>query len=150
MINKYIVILILFVVCSCSNFKKQKIIINNEKKTISLQDSTFVIDSICIRKFKDTYFSTVLINKSKGSSELGMDSSNEGYKIYSNKLSKIPCNDENLVILVIIRKRGNATKVTEEIALNFEKNEFIQASYAKYFLCSNPIDTLETSFPGWK
>lgn len=143
--NKYtITIFISCIFFCCSRVKQQKIIIDNEKKIISAVDSTFVIDSICIKKFNEVQFSTSLNNKSKGASQFDMNYTNIGYKTYVNKLEMIPCNDENLSILIIVRKKEHPIKASKEIIQNFKKNEFIQVSYSKYFSCSKRVDTLET------
>lgn len=143
--TKYlVVILILFISFGCTNIDYQKIIINNDKKTISLLNSNFVVDSISIRKFEKPILSISLKNKLLGSSYLNINNPNSGYKVYVNELSTLQCYDKDVSILIIIRKKGESLKVTEKMANNFETNPNIQVLYSKYLPCSKEIDTSET------
>lgn len=139
-----ITILFLFIFFGCTNIEYQKIIIDNNKKTISLLDSNFVIDSISITKFGKAHLSISLKDKLRGSSYLDINNLNSDYKINVNELNTLQCDDENLGLLIIIRKKGESVKVTENMANNFETNPNIQVLDRKYFPCSKKIDTLET------
>jgi hypothetical protein len=138
-------ILFLFAFFGCTNLDYQKIIINNDKKTISLLDSNFVIDSISVEKFGKAEYSISLNNKSLGKNSIILTKDNQGYNVYNNNLKSLDCNDDNLSLSIIIRKKGTTTRVTENMAMNYKVNADIQVlrSYT-YHPCSKKIDTLET------
>lgn len=143
--NKSLVtILFLIIFYGCTNIDYKKIIIDNDKKTIAILDSNFVIDSISISKFGKAHLSISLKDKLRGSSYLNINNPNSGYKVYVNELNTLQCDDKNLGLLVIIRKKGKPIKVTENMANNFETNSNIQVLDRKYFHCSKEIDTSET------
>ncbi|MFH6959385.1 hypothetical protein ACHRV1_18470 [Flavobacterium aquidurense] len=139
-----LIVLLLFLLFGCRNVDYQKIIINNKNKTISLLDSSFVIDSISVRKFGKAKLSISLKDKLLGSSFLDIRNPDSGYKTYVNELNNLSCEDKNLGLSIIIRKKGESLKITEDMANNFERNRFVQVLYIKYFPCSNEIDTLQT------
>lgn len=143
--NKYLVIILFFIFFGCTNLDYQKIIIDNNTKTISLLSSDFVIDSVSIEKFGKAEYSISLNNKSLGKNKIILTNNNQGYNIYNNNLNLLYCNDENLSLSIIIRKKGATTKVTENMAMNYKINSDIQVlrSYT-YDPCSKTIDTLET------
>jgi hypothetical protein len=143
--NRFLLLFILlFTLFSCSNTDYQKIIINNSNKTISLLSPDFVIDSVSIQKFGKTEYSCSLDNKYLGTNKIIMTKDNKGYNVYTNNLKSFNCNDNNLSLTIIIRKRGATTKVTENIAMNLETNSNIQVKDYKFYPCSKKIDTLET------
>lgn len=143
--NKCLVIILFFIFFGCTNLDYQKIIIDNDTKTISLLSSDFVIDSVSIEKFGKAEYSISLNNKSLGKNKIILTKDNQGYNIYNNNLNSFYCNDENLSLSIIIRKKGATTKVTENMAMNYKVNSDIQVlrSYS-YHPCSKTIDTLET------
>jgi hypothetical protein len=143
--NYRLVIFFFFLIISgCSNVDYQRIIINNEKKAISILDSNFVIDSISIGKFGKSKLSISLKDKMQGISFLDIIHPNPAYKVYVDEFSALNCDDENLTLSIIIRKKGESIKVTEDLANNFKTNPNIQVLYRKYFPCSKEIDTIET------
>jgi hypothetical protein len=144
--NKTLILyLLLIIVSGCTNVDHKKIIINNSKKTISVLDSNFVIDSFSISKFGKPKFSISLKNKRLGSSYLDLNQSYYEYKNYVNDLNTLQCNDINLNLSIIIRKKGESVRVTQDIANNFKQSPFIQILFAKYSPCSKETDTIETS-----
>lgn len=140
-----ILYLLLIIVSGCTNVDHKRIVINNSKKTISVLDSTFVIDSVSISKFGKPKFSISLKNKRLGLNHLDLDQSYSEYKNYVNDLNTLQCNDINLNLSIVIRKKGESVRVTQDMANNFEQNPFIQVLFAKYSPCSKGIDTIETS-----
>jgi len=143
--NKSLLIIMLtFIFFGCTNIDYQKIVIDNNKRTISILDSDFVIDSISISKFGKTKYSISLKDKLLGSTDLDINQPNSAYKVYVDELSTLLCDDKNLSLLIIIRKKGEPVKVAENVANNFETNPYIQVLYRKYSPCSKEIDTLET------
>lgn len=142
--NKCLVIILFFIFFGCTNLDYQKIIIDNDTKTISLLSSDYVIDSVSIEKFGKAEYSISLNNKSLGKNKIIMTKDNQGYKVYNNNLKSLYCNDVNLGLSIIIRKKGTTTKVTENMAMNYRVNSDIQVLIYKYQPCSKTIDTLET------
>lgn len=138
------IIPILFIFIGCSNIDYQKIVINNDKKTISLLNSSFVIDSVLIRKFGKPKFTAGLKNKSLGSNFIDLYYPNSEYRIYHDSLSFLSGSDDNLGLLIFIRKKGSNVKITEDIESGLEVNPDIQRLYIKYLPYSKGIDTLET------
>jgi hypothetical protein len=144
-LNNYrlMIFFFLLIISGCSNVDYQRIVIDNEKKTISILDSNFVIDSISIGKFGKSNLSISLKDKIQGISFLNITHPNPAYKVYVDEFSALNC-DDNLSLLIIIRKKGESVKVTEDIANNFKTNPNIQVLYRKYFPCKKEIDTIET------
>ena len=140
--KRSILFLVLVIIClGCNKVGYQKIIIDNNKKTISLLDTDFVIDSISIMKFGKPKLSISLINKEEGASYVSINHPDAGY-VYADRLSTLDCDDQNFSVLIIVRKKGAAEKVTNQT--NIKTNKNIQVASAKYVPCSNEIDTLET------
>ncbi len=145
--SKYITALLLILFfSSCVPVDYQNLKIDNADKEISIINSEeFVIDSISIERFGVLYFSKSLKNKSKGKASISMIEKDNDYQVYVDSLSVLKCDEDDLSLDIIIRKKGSNVKVTKEIAKNFKHLDDIQILRGlKYNPCDKRIDTLRT------
>lgn len=143
--NKSILVFIVFLLMGCSNTNYNKIVIDNEKKTISILGDDFVIDSVSIQSFDIIKYSSSLNNKLQGENVVYLTRKNHGYELYVDKLDSLNCDDENLSLSIYIRKRGSTEIVTEDISIGIKVSPNIQVLRGlRYLPCSKEIDTFET------
>lgn len=133
-------------VSSCTSVDYQTLKIDNQNKELEIVSSEeFVIDSVSIEKFGTLYFSKSLEDKTKGSKSISFKNIDTGYQTYIDSLSVLNCDDDNLSLDIIIRKKGSNIKITKEIAMNFKHFDEVQILRGlKYKPCSKEIDTIET------
>lgn len=140
-----ILIFFIFLLIGCSDTNYQKIVIDNQNKSISVLSNDFVIDSICIQKFGVIKYSSSLYDKTSGTNKIYLTKKNDGYELYTNKLDSLNCNDENLSLAIYIRKKGSSVRVTENISIGLEVTPDIQVLRGLiYSPCSKEIDSIET------
>ena len=140
-----ILVFFIFLFTGCSETNYQKIVVDNQNKSISVLGDDFVIDSICIQKFGVIKYSSSLNNKPSGANRVYLTKNNVGYEMYVNKLDSLNCNDENLSLAIYIRKKGSTVRVTEDISIGLEVTPDIQVLRGvRYSPCSNEIDSMET------
>ena len=134
---------LLIILSACVDY--QEIKIDNKKKEISIISSdSYVVDSIVVERFGKVFFSKSLKDKTKGSSSVLLDDSDQGYEIKIDSLAILNCDTDNLSLDVIIRKKGSPIEVTNDIAKGFKFHDDIQILRGlKYEHCSKHIDTFK-------
>jgi hypothetical protein len=139
-------LLLVLTFSSCTPVDYQTLKINSADKEISIISSDeFIIDSISVERFGILYFSKSLKNKSEGKSMISLSKNDNDYQVYVDSLSVLKCDDDDLSLDIIIRRKGSKVKVTKEVAQNFKHLDDIQILRGlKYNPCSKQVDTLRT------
>lgn len=138
-------VLALYALASCTRVEYQAIKIDLQNRQVSVLSNDFVIDSVSIEKFGRLYFSKSLVSKKDGSHQVSIGARDNGYRIQIDSLSLLQCGEDNLNLVIIIRRMGSNVRVTRNIAMNFEHVDEIQTLHGvKYSPCSKSIDTLMT------
>lgn len=105
----------------------------------------YVIDSIILTGHAKTYLCKGLVVKDRGSSRILLRSNTPDYEIYADSMSTLVCLDRSLNLDIILRKRGDTTKVTVEIANGYKHvPQIYTVSGVKLVPCSKYIDTVWT------
>lgn len=139
-------LMLIITVSSCTPIDYQTLKVDNQNQELEIISSgEFVIDSVSIEKFGTLYFSKSLEDKTKGSKSISFKNVDMDYQTYIDSLSVLKCDDDNLSLDIIIRKKGSNIKITKEIAMNFKHLDEVQILRGlKYNPCSKEIDTMET------
>lgn len=141
-----IAFLVIFFFTSCSQIERETVIIDSKNKVVSLtNNSNYVIDSLVIRSDLDTIFSVSLNDNKKGKNQIFLNHDNLDYKIYKNKFEEAKSLDNDLELLLILRRKGSNVKVNDKIANQIIRHKDVQVIRGyKFMIDNNKIDTLLT------
>lgn len=143
-------ILTLIAITGCFSPGSQNVKLNWAENRISVLSDSFVIDSIFIERFGELYYAKGLLNKGRGENDVFLYGAKDDYIEYVNKLSSLNCNEDNLNLGVILRKKGSLIKVTRTIAQGLEHPQEIQTLIRlKYEPCAKKIE-IKSADKIWK
>ncbi|WP_431166936.1 hypothetical protein [Tenacibaculum halocynthiae] len=141
---KYVGITTLLFLYSCVpvDYQTLKVDYSNQKFEI-ISSKDYVIDSIGVEKFGNTYYSLSLKNKDKGLSFLNLENITSDYQVFIDSIDVIPCEAKNYNMDIFIRVKGSKVKLTRRIAKNFKHVDDIQLFRGLTFKpCLKRVDTI--------
>nr|WP_315155807.1 hypothetical protein [uncultured Flavobacterium sp.] len=142
--NIIVFVLLAIILCSCREFKGEKIEINYKEGYVKVLSPGYVIDSLRVYNHINPYYQIALHDKNKGTNIVYFKKVNVDYKVYADSLdyycTKIPDVDSPEVNIVI-RKKGVLDYNNE----NYKNIEYF--SYNQTPCNSSIIDTIVAISP---
>lgn len=138
--TKILFLLFFIVTLSCESIDYQKIKIENYKKTIYCISNEYIIDSVSFELNNELVFSTSLIDKKTGSSQVELNNLSNQYKVHKD-YNFDKCDE--LVGLVFVRKKGNTNPITKEILNQKKDYKDIQQFFINLYPCKNTINEFD-------